>query len=177
MLDKVNLFNDTAVCMVGYSLGSLLIFDTLTTLYDLAAPVVVGDVCLLGSVVSVNELYDNIHKLIGTKGVVQGKLTVVYTIHDTVLAYLFRVVKLGQTPIGLKPLDKTALVRSLRANDPVLCKWTPHEVLEYLNQKLTNLDGSDYIDGHGAHMTQIHKTMAKVDFNNDANHFKASPSI
>jgi len=177
MLDKVNLFNDTAVCMVGYSLGSLLMFDALLTLYDLAAPVVIGDVCLLGSVVSVNEFYDNIHKLIGTKGVVQGKLTVVYTIHDTVLAYLFRVVKLGQTPIGLKPLDKSAIVRALMTNDPELSKWSQHEVREYVNNKMTNLDGSDYISSHGDHMKQIHKTMARVDFNNDANHFKATPFV
>jgi hypothetical protein len=172
MIDKSNLFNNNTVSLCGYSLGSVFAYSTCCTLYDLGCRDRIGDVCLLASCVDLSSLAENLHKLIGTKGVIQGKLTVVYSIYDSVLSYLFRSARVGEEPIGLKSLNRALLIQSLAENDPALAKFSQADLEGYLSMKLENVDASSYVGGHLDYLDNIPKIMQSIEFNSDLQFFK-----
>lgn len=67
---ELNIFNNNTICVLGFSLGTLLTFTCLTTLYDMNCLNKIGDVCLMGSVIDETAFYNNVHKLIGPNGVI-----------------------------------------------------------------------------------------------------------
>ena len=69
LLDRANLLNSNTPSSISFSLGSIVVFEALTTLYDQVSSVRFGDVCFLGSVIDQEDFYDNIHKLIGSRGI------------------------------------------------------------------------------------------------------------
>ena len=171
MIAKSNVFNSNGLCLLGFSLGSVFAYSTCVTLFDLGCHDKVGDVCLMGSTVDLSSLGQNIHKLIGTKGVVQGKLTVVYTIHDTVLAYLFRYARLGETPIGLKSISLEFLMNCLRENDPELAQYSQSKLEAYMKNKFENINVSEWVFGHMDYSSKMCDILSSIDFNSDLQRF------
>lgn len=172
MMSKGNLFNSNPLSVVGFSLGSVLTYSTCCTLYDLDCTNLIGDVCLLGSTVDLMGFGQNLHKLIGSKGVIQGKLTVCFTIYDSVLAYLFRSARLGESPIGLKRISIEYLLTCLRENDPVLAKLSPDDLKTYLEMKFENLDVSKTVSGHMDYKHRLLDIFPSIDFNSDLQYYK-----
>lgn len=172
MIAKSNIFNANTTSLCGYSFGSVLAYSTCVTLFDLGCHDKVGDVCLMASCVDLTSLGQNIHKLIGTKGVVQGKLTVVFTIYDSVLAYIFRSARVAKEPIGLNKISRKYLVKCLKEQDDKLAKRSDEELDRYLSMKFKNVDASSYVEGHIDYMANITRIMQGIDFNSDLQHFK-----
>lgn len=172
MMARSNLFNSNPLSVVGFSLGSVLTYSACCTLYDLECRDKIGDVLLIGSTVDLMSLGQNIHKLIGSKGVIQGKLTVCYTIHDNVLAYLFRSARLGESPIGLKRINHEYLLTCLRENDPELSKLSYEDLESYLYMKFENIDVSKTVSGHLDYRLKLLQIFPRIDFNSDLQYYK-----
>jgi hypothetical protein len=172
MIERSNMLNSNTVSLCGFSLGSVFAYSACVTLYDLGAVHKVGDVILMGSCVDLTNLGQNIHKLIGSKGVIQGKLTVVYSIYDSVLAYMFRSARVGELPIGLKRINKDYLIRCLVENDPDLAAYSKEDLESYMIMKFENIDVSSFVGGHLDYMQKIMRIMQGVDFNSDLQYFK-----
>ena len=172
MMATANLFNDGVPCLLGFSLGSVFAYSTCCTLFDLGCRNKIGDVCLLGSCVDLMSFGQNIHKLIGSKGVIQGKLTVVYTVHDSVLAYLFKSARLGETPIGLKRISPEFLMSCMRENDPGLAGYSQSQLATYLDMKFECIDVSRQVSGHLDYPNKLTDILPSIDFNSDFQFFK-----
>ena len=172
MMARSNLLNNNPACLLGFSLGSVFAYSACCTLYDLGCRDRVGDMLLIGSTVDLMSLGQNIHKLIGSKGVVQGKLTVCFTIYDSVLAYLFRSARLGESPIGLKRINQDYLLTCLRENDPELKNYSPEMLKRYLNMKFENIDVSATVEGHTDYCKKLLNILPSIDFNSDLQYFK-----
>lgn len=172
MMSRGQLLNSNPLGLVGFSLGSVLTYSACCTLFDLESRNAIGDVCLLGSTVDLMSFGQNLHKLIGSKGVIQGKLTVCYTIYDSVLAYLFRSARLGESPIGLRRISTEYLLTCLRENDPELAKLAPDDLKIYLDMKFENLDVSKTVSGHSDYRNHMLDIFPSIDFNSDLQYYK-----
>lgn len=164
MLDKMDLLDGRCPSFVSYSLGSLVSFDCLTTLFDLGSEVRVGDVCLLGSVIDREEFYSNVHKLVGSKGIVQGRLTVAFSSNDMILSYLFRIARIGHNPIGISRLDPQKLVNGLKQNDPAFAKLQEAEIRAYIGRKIINMDVSHEVQGHSKYLGNLESILVRSHF-------------
>src|SRR3990167_7862183 len=71
-MGRGNLLNSNTLSIVGFSLGSVITFSCCCMLYDLGCKNMIGDVLLIGSTVDLTNLGKNIHKLIGSEGVISG---------------------------------------------------------------------------------------------------------
>ena len=172
IMDKTKLWNNDTPSLCGYSLGSVFVFSTLCTLYDLGCEGVIGDAVLMGSCVDVLSLGLNIHKLVGSRGSVQGKLTILYTKYDSVLKYLFRSVRLGESPTGLFKISYDFLANCLRNSDPAFSTATKEELMNYLYLKVDNIDVSDWCNSHFAFKYRCTQIMPHIEFNSDLKYFK-----
>ena len=172
MIERSNMLNSNTVSLCGFSLGSVFAYSTCLTLFDLGGVHKVGDVCLLGSCVDLTNLGQNIHKLIGSKGVIQGKLTIVYSTFDSVLAYMFRSARIGELPLGLKRINRDYLLKCLVENDPEMAAYPKEDLESYLVMKFENVDVSSYVGGHMDYMNKIMRIMQGIDFNSDLQFFK-----
>ena len=172
IMDKAKLFNNNPISMVGYSLGTVFVYHTLLTLYDLGCQDSVGDVCLLGACVDEVSLGQNIHKLVGSRGSMMGKLTIMYTMYDSVLKYMFRSVRLGENPVGLKKISFDYLANCLKAQDKGFVNASKEDILEYLRGRIDNIDASPYCASHFAFKKKAHLIMPHVEFNGDLKYFR-----
>ena len=172
MIARSGLLNGNAANLFGFSLGSVFAYNTCLTLYDLGCRDMVGDVCLIGSTVDADHLAMNLHKLVGSKGVVQGKLTVCYTTKDNVLSYMFRSARFGESPIGLKKINEEYLVNCLRENDEVVGDMSVQESYGYLRMKFENVNVTQQVEGHMDYSQKLIKIVPGLDFNGDLQYFK-----
>lgn len=171
MMDKVNLFNNNTTSFLGFSLGSVITYNTLLTLFDLGCLNKVGDVCLMGACVDSDSFLENAYKLIGSKGVVQGKLTVVYTSNDSVLQYLFKTARFGESPLGLERINKERLSAALRRADAALAQLSEADLEEYLHTKLDNWDVSRDVSSHTDYKYKYNLILPRMELNNDLKHY------
>lgn len=173
-LGYTDLYNNNVVNLLGYSLGTIFVYNTLVTLYDIGCNDRVGDVCLMGGCVDEKSLGHNIHKLVGSRGVVQGTLTVHYTRYDSVLKYMFRSVRLGEAPVGLTKLNFDFLARCLQTLDPAFSNLSQNECEAYLRRRIDNPDVSKWCTSHFDFKKRANLIMPHCDFNGDLKHFKES---
>lgn len=176
LISRARLFNANPVSLLGFSLGAVFAHAACLALHDLKSPPSLGDVCLLGACVDLLAFGQTLHKLIGSRGVVQGKLTVVFSSHDSVLAYLFRSARLGETPIGLKRPSEEFLMNCLRENDPTLATYSQDRLAMYLAAKFEVIDASAIIGGHLDYATRLADILPLVDFNGDFQAFGSPTS-
>lgn len=167
----MNLFNNNCLCLLGYSFGSLVAFSACLTLFQLGCRDRIGDVCLMASPIDVKVLESSIHKLIGIKGVVQGKLTIVYARCDETLNYFVKSSRLAEEPVGLQRIDHKGLKSSLRENDPVLATYSEDQLDDYLSNKFDNFDASGIVEGHFNYPSKFSRIVQQLDFNNDLSRF------
>lgn len=128
LMKELNIFNNNAICIYSHSLGTLMAFDFLKTLYDLGGNKSVGDICMMGSVIDRSQFYENAHKLIGPNGVIKGKLYIFYTHNDWILSKLFLAAKFWKSPIGSYKLDYDKLAETMIKNDHELMGWNHKDV-------------------------------------------------
>ena len=132
----------------------------------------IGDVCLIGSTVDTSSFGHNLHKLIGSRGVIQGKLTVCFTTKDNVLSYMFKSARFGESPIGLAKLKEDYLMTCLRENDPKLASLSEPQLKRYFGMKFENINVTCQVDGHLDYKKKLSKIIPSVDFNGDLQYFK-----
>lgn len=100
MIAQLGSFDKKPLNLEGYSLGSLIAYYSATTVYDLihnnsskgSKDVIqestIEDVTLYASQISKTEFLDQVYKLIGKNGSVNGKLRIVFSEQDLVLVML-----------------------------------------------------------------------------------------
>ena len=146
---STNLFNNNTLNINAFSLGTVLTFHLLTTLYDLKLNKVVGDVYLFGGALEHNTLCRDLHKLIGYNGVVQGKLYIFRSSADQVLNWLFTYSGRDRNNcIGHSEVKKEDIIQGLLAKDKLLRNMTLDMLGDYVEKKLVLVDCSAFVKGH-----------------------------
>lgn len=122
------------VSLIGFSLGSRVIYYALMELYALAEPqIYLQDIVLLGGAAKNDPV-------IWTELLTQvaGRVINVHSSNDLVLKRIYNLAMLGKpTPVGQGPIE---------------C------------ERVENFDASSYVGGHGEHMTQLKKTLQLIGF-------------
>jgi hypothetical protein len=174
LIGKANIFNGNPVNLMCYSLGSVFVMSTCLTLYDLGCTNRLGDVCFMGACNDLQLFAQSLHKLIGSKGVVQGKLIVMYSIYDTILAYIFKAVRLGEVPLGYKRMNLEYLADCMKSNDPAFKDLPKDQVMKYIESRMDNLDVSEQCENHFVFKYRLRKMLPMFKFGGD---FKESQSF
>ena len=129
--------------LVGYSLGSL---TALHTAYDLSYYKQynrIWDVCLMGSVITHQELYDKLPRLIGSEGSVNGRIFVLYHENDFILKWILSRVQTS-VAIGCQRLDYAQMTKTFREIEGGLDPSINDNELEiYLRKRVINVDVKD----------------------------------
>jgi hypothetical protein len=146
---STNLFNNNTLNINAFSLGTVLTFHLLTTLYDLKLNKTIGDVYLFGGALEHSKLCQNLHKLIGYNGVVQGKLYIFRSSADQVLNWLFTYSGRDRNNcIGHTEVKKEDIIQGLLAKDKLLRNMTLDMLGDYVEKKLVLVDCSLFVKGH-----------------------------
>lgn len=127
----------------------------------------IGDVCLLGSCLDEGMLYKNAHKLIGSQGVIQGKLFIFHCDNDNILSYLFAVARIGEVAIGKRAMDVNKIAEMLKMYDSGFVKENISNVVRYVNNKVEFIDVSDMVTGHLDYREKMFELLKMTDFGND----------
>lgn len=164
LVKELDVFNRRTVCLFGFSLGTLFTFTALATLYEMDFPLVISDVVLMGSVVDVRTFYDNLYKIIGSRGVVQGQIYVYYTHRDKTLDYMFRAAKFGdEYPLGVAALDYSEMAKSLQENDAVFSNESLEDLESYCKKKVININVGNIVYAHMDYRNKITKILKLID--------------
>ena len=136
-------------------------------LYDMGCKGVIGDLCLMGGCNDLTTFGHNLHKLIGSKGSVQGKVTVMYSMYDSVLAYLFKSIRLGEYPLGYKRMSKQFLADCLIEQDEMFKTMSRQQVIDYIDSRVENVDMSELVNSHFVFKYRLRRTLPYFDFVGD----------
>ncbi|KAE8319281.1 hypothetical protein BDV41DRAFT_230240 [Aspergillus transmontanensis] len=110
LINKVQ--GERSVTLIGYSLGSRVIFSCLQSLAKRGAYGLVDSAILMGSATPSNAQHWR-----RMRNVVSGRLVNVYSENDAVLALLYRTSSLQLGVAGLQPVEDVAGVENLDASD------------------------------------------------------------
>ena len=143
LLSTTNFLYKKPINLIGHSLGSL---TALHTAYDLSfygQHNRIGDVCLMGSVITHQELYDKLPRLIGSEGSVNGRIFVLYHENDEVLGQALLGAMDDQT-IGRDPLSYFYMASCFSYVEGYLDnKMDEKCLLNYLKSKIININIKD----------------------------------
>ena len=122
------------VSLIGFSLGSRVIYYTLMQLYEMdETHLYIQDIVLLGGAAKNDPVIWN--ELLTQ---VAGRAVNVHSSNDLVLKRIYNLAMLGKpTPVGQSPIE---------------C------------ERIENYDASSYINGHGDHMCQLKTTLQLIGF-------------
>lgn len=167
------LFAHRALNLVSFSLGTVLVLETLLRLADGTTPscLIVHDVILAGSCINLEHFETVLHKLIGTNGIIKGKLFVFHSFNDIVLKYLFKAAKPSESALGFWGLSAYQAALNLWEHDPVLSTRSLKEVQAYVAKKYECVDVSDFVDGHSLYRINFPKILEAINFNVDYSGF------
>lgn len=139
LINKVQ--GERPVNLIGYSLGSRVIFSCLQTLAKRRAYGLVESVILMGS-----PTPSNTEHWCRMRSVVSGRLVNVYSENDGVLALLYRTSSLQFGVAGLQPVEGLPGVENLDASSVI----SGHLRYQYLLGRLLNVVGLQGIDFYEA---------------------------
>jgi len=139
LINKVQ--GERPVNLIGYSLGSRVIFSCLQTLAKRRAYGLVESVILMGSPTPSDTEYWR-----RMRSVVSGRLVNVYSENDGVLALLYRTSSLQFGVAGLQPVEGLSGVENLDASSVI----SGHLRYQYLLGRLLNVVGLQSIDFYEA---------------------------
>ncbi|KAJ5776200.1 uncharacterized protein N7511_001211 [Penicillium nucicola] len=125
------------VTLIGYSLGSRLIFSCLQTLAKRNAYGLVESVILMGSPTPSNEEHWRV-----MRSVVSGRFINVFSQNDSVLAFLYRTSSLQLGVAGLQKVEGVPSVENLDVSDMV----SGHLRYQYLLGRILTLTGLQDLD-------------------------------
>jgi len=172
LIGRGMIFPQACPSLLGFSLGSVFAYSACLMMFDLGCKNRVGDLLLMGSCVDLMSFGQNVHKLIGSRGVVSGKLTVLFTTQDSILSFLFKTARLGEIPIGLHRVSDEFVAASLRDNDPIIKQFSPEQLQQYMRIKYENVDVSERVFGHTDYAGKMVDLLSGLDFNSDLQYFK-----
>ncbi|KAF7718266.1 Uncharacterized protein PECH_002081 [Penicillium ucsense] len=105
---------ERAVTLIGYSLGSRVIYSCMQTLCRKSAYGLVESVVLMGSATPADvEAWRRI------RSVVSGRVVNVYSQHDSLLAFLYRTSSLQAGVAGLQPIEGVSGVENVDATEKI----------------------------------------------------------
>ncbi|OQD73956.1 hypothetical protein PENDEC_c013G01071 [Penicillium decumbens] len=125
------------VTLVGYSLGSRLIFSCLQSLYRRGAYGLVESVILMGSPTPSDAEYWR-----RIRNVVSGRVVNVYSENDSVLGFLYRTSSLQLGIAGLQPIENAPGVENFNVSDMI----SGHLRYQFLLGRIIKLVGLQDVD-------------------------------
>lgn len=135
LMNKVQ--GERPVNLIGYSLGSRLIYSCLQTLAKRGAYGLVESAILMGSPIPSDT--DHWRRM---RSVVSGRLVNVFSENDSVLALLYRTSSLQLGVAGLQPVENLPGVENLDASDLI----SGHLRYQYLAGRILDIIGLESID-------------------------------
>lgn len=138
LLGDLKIFGNCAINFIGFSMGTIVIFECLLELSKMRRHDIVYNVIVMGSIISKDE----IEKI--NLNMISGHFFHCFSKKDLAIKYLFRLAKMGQTAIGVKPILG--------------------------NPKILNINCSNFIDGHMKYRQKMKEVLDIIDFNKDLNY-------
>jgi hypothetical protein len=114
----------------------------------------------------------NIYKLIGSKGVVQGKIFVFYSSNDKILEILFRMSRIGERAVGLRGLDYGRMAEALKMWDSGFAGVGLDQIERYVRGRVENINVGALINGHLDYRTKMWECMKLIDFGTDEKNYR-----
>ena len=160
--------------IVSFSLGTVVALNMLLTLEQSGSESLkagvndfyLGDVVLMGSCVDQKQFLNNVHRLIGTNGIVKGRLIVVFTKNDSVLKYLFKLARLNENAIGFHNITVDEVVDALHNQDAYLGKLQKCEIEAIVRNKFSCYDLTGVIESHGDYRKKLGYVLKIIGFKN-----------
>lgn len=137
LINKVQ--GERPVTLIGYSLGSRLIFSCLQSLAKRDAYGLVESVVMMGSPIPSNE--EHWRRI---RSVVSGRVVNVYSENDSVLAFLYRTSSLQLGVAGLQAVENVPGVENLNVSDMI----SGHLRYQFLLGRIIKLIGLQDVDIH-----------------------------
>ncbi|KAM0155223.1 hypothetical protein ACHAQE_003720 [Botrytis cinerea] len=135
------------VMLVGYSLGSRVIYSCLRSLAERHAFGLIDSVVLIGSPIPSSTL-----SLLPLRTVISGPLLNVYNPSDLLLAFLYRFTSLQYGISGLQPIENIEGVTNIDVNSKLSSHLKYEGVIDkilgtYVFPSMSNVDGEKWDDG------------------------------
>ncbi len=162
LIQAKKLYKDQIMNFMSFSLGTIVTFEFLLKFQEISHRKV-GDVLLMGSCVELRHFHKNIHRLIGFRGNVAGKVKIAYSKNDKILCYVFRLVNL-ENALGYFGTTHKKIAKALKENDHYFSKWKIEKILEYVKSKVEIYDFSNLILGHKDYRKKLYYILKKIDF-------------
>ncbi|CDW87868.1 UNKNOWN [Stylonychia lemnae] len=161
---KTDFSNDKAITLIGHSLGTVIIFQVLNVLHhfykqgNYKAGRIIHDVFLWGGalVLTPQGKYEEIIQKSKLCGVVNGKLSNVYSLKDYVLKYMFMSVMSKFEPIGMIPIFEDVPEYQRTRN------MTPHAAKMSTLKKAHNYDCTVECPGHMTYSVGANLVLEKI---------------
>lgn len=161
--------------IISFSLGTVVALSFLLNLEQVSPEALhdninqfyVGDVVLMGSCVDHKRLLANIHRLIGTNGIIKGRLVLVFTKNDSVLKYLFKLARLNENAIGFTSVTADEVVDALHNQDPYLKKLQKCEIEAIVKEKFDCYDLTGIIETHSDYRAKLSYVLKVIGFKNN----------
>ena len=126
----------------------------------------------MGSCLDEGILDKNIYKLIGSKGVVQGKIFVFYSSSDKVLEILFRMSRIGERAVGLRGLDYGRMAEALKMWDRGFAGVGLEGIERYVRGRVENVDVGGLVKGHLDYRVKMWECLKLIDFGTDEKNYR-----
>ena len=102
LMEVYSIYDYMNVSTISYMYSSVSMYACMCHMYDMGCDrSMLCDVCLVASPVDVFEMYDNMHKMIGSRGCVRGKLYVLYSRKDRYILDVVCNSMVSIDPVGL----------------------------------------------------------------------------
>ena len=138
LLGELEIFGNNNVNLIGFSMGTIVIYECLMELQRMRKFNIINDVVIMGGIISRNDL--NHMKL----DMISGRFLHCFSKNDLALKILFRIAKFGEQAVGVKRVEECA------------------------DKKFFSLDCTEIVDGHMDYRKKMKEVLKRIDFGQDA---------
>ena len=164
---KQNFFDNKIINIISFSLGTIVTFEFLLNLIQKKKnykKFVIGNICLLGACIDQTNFLNNIHFLIGNKGIVKNKIKIGFSKSDNILSILFKYSQVNKNALGYTGIQFEDICNSLKKNDSFFKDKDYDFIFDYVKSKIEIYDFSDIDLGHTSYRQNLGYILKKIDF-------------
>lgn len=113
LLGDLHIFGNNAINLIGFSMGTIVIFECLLELDRMRKFQIINDVIVMGGIINRNDFESF------SLSMINGRFLHCFSKNDFALKYLFRIVKFGETAIGTKRIEGDKKIENFDCSDLV----------------------------------------------------------
>ena len=166
LMEVYSIYDYMNLSTISYMYSSVSMYACMCHMYDMGCDrSMLCDVCLVASPVDVFEMYDNMHKMIGSRGCVRGKLYVLYSRRDRYILDVVCNSMVSIDPVGLVGLDLDKVVESLKEKDEGFRNMKDEGYQrKYVENKIEMVDCSGFIESSRDYASKVHHILSHTAF-------------